>query len=80
MEGLESLVGSNSVLDNADRELLNIYSLIPVNPAIHSAVQFDLAKQFVNWMLTPDIQGQILRFGNSSVGARLFLPIESLPQ
>lgn len=79
LEGLVVLVGGSNVLDNGDSELINIYSLIPVNPGIHPSVQFDLATQFVDWMLAPEIQGQIMRFGNSSTGARLFLPIDSLP-
>lgn len=80
LEGMDSLVGGNAVLENEDPELLNIYSLIPVNPEVHTAVQFDLAMQYVNWMLAPDIQRQILGFGNSSMGAGLFLAIDSLPE
>lgn len=79
LEGLVVLVGGSNVLDNGDSELINIYSLIPANPGIHPSVQFDLATQFVDWMLAPEIQGQIMRFGNSSTGTRLFLPIDSLP-
>lgn len=67
--GLVSLVDTGSIL-------LNVYSVIPINPAkvnINNS-QAELASKFAQWMVSPDIQKIIGEYGVKDYSRSLFTP------
>lgn len=56
-------------------ELLNIYSVIPVNPKKHPHVNRNLAETFVRFLLHEEGRGIIRTFGKKKFGECLFVPI-----
>jgi tungstate transport system substrate-binding protein len=52
--------------------LANPYGIIPVNPQKHPHVQYDMAMQFVNWIISE--RGQKLIDGYQLEGKQLFFP------
>jgi tungstate transport system substrate-binding protein len=52
--------------------LANPYGIIPVNPKKHPHVQYDMAMQFVNWIISE--RGQKLIGGYKLEGKQLFFP------
>jgi tungstate transport system substrate-binding protein len=52
--------------------LANPYGIIPVNPKKHPHVQYDMAMQFVNWIISE--RGQKLIGGYQLEGKQLFFP------
>lgn len=60
------------VLCEGDPLLNNPYGVIPVNPQKHPHVQYDLAKQFANWLVSPKGQDLILNY--RLLGKQLFYP------
>ena len=60
------------ILCEGDASLLNAYGLIPVNPAKYPHVRFDLAQQFVDWMMSPKGQSMIKNY--MIFGKPLFFP------
>lgn len=71
---LDLLLGGATLADNKDKSLLNPYGVIPVNPAKHSGVNFDLATDFANWITSVDTQQMISDFGRDKFGQSLFYP------
>lgn len=65
------------VLCEGDLLLNNPYGVIPVNPQKHPHVQYDLAKQFAEWLVSPKGQSLILNY--RLLGKQLFYP-DALPQ
>ena len=63
------------VLVEKDRALLNIYSVMEVNPANGSRVNAAAGKAFADFMLTPETQTVIKTFGIDKYGQPLFVPI-----
>lgn len=63
------------VLVEKDRPLLNIYSVMEVNPANGPRVNAAAGKAFADFMLTPAVQGVIRTFGVDKYGQPLFVPI-----
>jgi tungstate transport system substrate-binding protein len=63
------------VLVEEDRPLLNIYSVMEVNPANGPRVNAAGGKAFADFMLTPEVQGVIRTFGVDKYGQALFVPI-----
>ena len=63
------------ILVEKDRPLLNIYSVMEVNPANGPRVNAAGGKAFADWMLTPEVQGVIRTFGVDKYGQALFVPI-----
>jgi len=63
------------ILVEKDRPLLNIYSVMEVNPANGPRVNAAGGKAFADWMLTPEVQGVIRTFGMDKYGQALFVPI-----
>jgi tungstate transport system substrate-binding protein len=63
------------VLVEKDRPLLNIYSVMEVNPANGPRVNAAGGKAFADFMLTPEVQGVIRTFGVDKYGQALFVPI-----
>jgi tungstate transport system substrate-binding protein len=58
-----------------DRLLLNIYSVMEVNPANGSKVNVSAGKAFAAFMLDPETQAVIKAFGVDKYGQPLFVPI-----
>jgi tungstate transport system substrate-binding protein len=63
------------ILVEKDRALLNIYSVMEVNPANGSRVNAAAGKAFADFMLTPETQAVIKTFGVEKFGQPLFVPI-----
>ncbi|RJP96279.1 MAG: tungsten ABC transporter substrate-binding protein [Desulfobacteraceae bacterium] len=60
------------ILCEGDASLLNPYGLIPVNPAKHPHVRFDLAQKFADWMMSAKGQSMIKNY--TIFGKPLFFP------
>jgi tungstate transport system substrate-binding protein len=60
------------VLCEGDPLLDNPYGLIPVNPAKHPHVRYDLAEQFAKWLVSTKGQSLILNY--RLLGKQLFYP------
>ena len=63
------------ILVEKDRPLLNVYSVMEVNPANGPRVNADGGKAFADFMVSPDAQAAIKSFGVSKYGQALFVPI-----
>jgi tungstate transport system substrate-binding protein len=63
------------ILVEKDRALLNIYSVMEVNPANGPRVNAAAGKAFADFMLTPETQAVIKVFGVEKYGQPLFVPI-----
>jgi tungstate transport system substrate-binding protein len=63
------------ILVEKDRPLLNIYSVMEVNPANGPRVNAAAGKAFADFMLSPAVQGVIKTFGVDQYGQPLFVPI-----
>lgn len=68
------VLGDNSLQGNKDKALLNPYGVMAVNPDKHPGAQFDMAMNFVKWILSPDTQKMIGVFGADKFGQPLFYP------
>jgi tungstate transport system substrate-binding protein len=58
-----------------DRPLLNIYSVMEVNPANGPRVNAAAGKAFAEFVLSPEAQQVIKTFGVEKFGQPLFVPI-----
>jgi tungstate transport system substrate-binding protein len=74
LPNLVIVVGGNTIAENQDKALLNPYGVIPVNPAKHPDVNFELATQFADWITSVDVQTMIRDFGQAEFGQSLFNP------
>jgi tungstate transport system substrate-binding protein len=63
------------ILVEGDRPLLNIYSVMEVNPANGPKVNAAGGKAFADFMLTPEVQAAIKAFGVGKYGQALFVPV-----
>lgn len=63
------------IMVEGDRPLLNIYSVMQVNPANGPKVSAAGGKAFADFMLTPETQAIIKTFGVDKYGQALFVPI-----
>ena len=63
------------ILVEKDRPLLNVYSVMEVNPANGPRVNAAGGKAFVEFMLAPETQAVIRTFGTDKYGQPLFVPI-----
>ena len=63
------------VMVEGDRPLLNIYSVMEVNPANGPKVNVAGGKAFADFMLLPETQQTIAKFGIDKYGQALFVPI-----
>lgn len=71
-EGLDLVV-----LVEGDPILFNPYGVIAINPEKNPAIQWDLANQFIDWLVSVPTQGKIALYGKDQFGQPLFVP-ESL--
>lgn len=62
------------IVVEGDKDLFNPYGVIAVNPAKHSAVNYEGAKAFTNYIVSPEGQKLIGDFGKDKYGAALFFP------
>jgi tungstate transport system substrate-binding protein len=58
-----------------DKPLLNIYSVMEVNPANGPRVNVTGGKAFADFMVAPETQAAIKTFGVAKFGQPLFVPI-----
>ena len=63
------------VLVEADRALLNIYSVMEVNPANGPRINSNGGKAFADFMVAPQTQEVIRKFGVEKFGQSLFVPV-----
>jgi tungstate transport system substrate-binding protein len=63
------------ILVEKDRPLLNIYSVMEVNPANGPRINSNGGKAFAEFILSPDTQAVIKTFGVAKYGQPLFVPI-----
>ena len=63
------------VLVEADRALLNIYSVMEVNPANGPRINSEGGKAFADFMIAPQTQNVIRTFGVEKFGQSLFVPV-----
>jgi tungstate transport system substrate-binding protein len=63
------------VMVEGDRPLLNLYSVMEVNPANGPRVNAQGGKTFADFMLTPETQAVIKTFGVEKYGQPLFVPV-----
>ena len=71
---LAVLVGGKNLTENKDKALLNPYGVMAVNPELHPNVNYDLAMNFVKWLLSVDTQNKIEGYGKDKYGQSLFYP------
>ncbi len=57
------VVGGTKIDEDKDKNLLNPYGVIPVNPQKHPGVNFDLATKFANWITSAETQKKIGEYG-----------------
>ena len=63
------------VLTEGDRALLNIYSVMEVNPANSLRINSVGGKAFADFMVAPETQNVIRNFGVEKFGQSLFVPV-----
>jgi len=68
------------ILVQGDRPLLNIYSVMEVNPANGPRVNIAGGKAFADFMVAPETQSVIKGFGIEKFGQALFVPIAGMPE
>lgn len=71
---LTILFGGETIAENPDPNLLNPYGVIQVNPDRHEGIHATLARQFVEWITSPEVQAMIRDFGRDQYGQPLFYP------
>lgn len=64
-----------AVLLEGDKPLLNIYSVMEVNPANGPRINSVGGKAFADFMISPDAQSAIKTFGVEKFGQALFIPV-----
>src|SRR5437764_107389 len=68
------------ILVEGDRPLLNIYSVLEVNPANGPRVNTAGGKAFADFMVAPDTQRVIKTFGLEKFGSPLFVPVAGMKE
>ena len=67
-----------AVLLEGDRPLLNIYSVMEVNPANGPRINTAGGKAFADFMVAPETQAVIKSFGVEKFGQPLFIPVAGM--
>ena len=63
------------IMVERDRPLLNVYSVLEVNPANGSRVNVEGGRAFADFMVAPQTQAAIRAFGVEKFGQPLFVPV-----
>ena len=74
MPNLIVVLGGNSIKKNADKDLLNPYGAMVVDPVKHPGVNADMAGTLTQWILSPETQALIGAYGRDKIGQSLFYP------
>ena len=61
------------LVDQGD-DLLNVYSVMIVNPAKFPDTNVQLSKDWINWLISPEVQDLIATYGVEEYGQPLFYP------
>lgn len=61
------------------KDLLNIYTAIPINQQKHPKTNIEAANNFVNFLISPEGQQIIGNFGKDKYGQSLFTPVPTNP-
>ena len=69
---LDILVGGKNLAENKDKNLLNPYGVLAVNPDKYPQTNFELAMKFVAWICSVETQKMIAGFGGDRFGQPLF--------
>jgi tungstate transport system substrate-binding protein len=72
LPNLVVVFGGDKLADNKDKNLLNPYGVLAVNPDKCPSVNSDLAQKFVTWILSPETQKMIDSYGVDKFGQQLF--------
>jgi tungstate transport system substrate-binding protein len=64
-----------AVMVEGDPSLVNVYSVLPVNPARGSRVNAAGGQAFADFMVSPEAQAVITTYGADTYGQPLFIPI-----
>ncbi|MFC1873830.1 substrate-binding domain-containing protein [Chloroflexota bacterium] len=54
---------------------LNVYAAMAINPETHPKAKIDIANQFINWLISPEVQDIMATYGEAEYGRSLFNPI-----
>ena len=76
LRGCVMMTHSNAV--EKDRPLLNVYSVLEVDPATGPRVNAAGGKAFADFMVSPAAQAVIKTFGVDKYGQPLFVPIAGM--
>lgn len=69
----DGLITLNQLVEEG-QDLLNVYSAIAVNNTTVTSVKFDLAMEFIQWLVSPTVQQVIEDYGVAEYGQGLFFP------
>ncbi len=62
------------ILVEGDKELLNPYGVIAVDPAKSAKINSELANQFIDWVISVPVQQKIADYKKADFGASIFYP------
>ena len=65
---IESLVEQDALF-------LNVYAAMAINPEKHPNAKIDIANEFINWLMGPEVQEIMGTYGKAEYGRSLFNPI-----
>jgi tungstate transport system substrate-binding protein len=71
-EGKIALV---SLVQKPSADTLNIYSVYAINPDKIKSAKITIANEFINWLISPEVQELIGKYGVEEFGGPLFHPI-----
>jgi len=60
-----------------DPIFINVYAAMAINPETHPKTKIDTANQFINWLISDEVQEIIGTYGEAEYGRSLFFPIAS---
>jgi tungstate transport system substrate-binding protein len=64
-----------ALVKKASAATLNIYNAYAINPDKIKSAKIDIAKDFINWLISTDVQKLISEYGVKEFGGPLFNPI-----
>jgi len=64
-----------TLVKETSEQTLNVYSVYAINPDKIKTAKIDIAKDFINWLISPDVQEMIGDYGVKEFGGALFYPI-----